>query len=71
MSKKEKGLMGTDNSVVTAGLEGYKGTKRQWKKHDKIKIKAEKQREMINIEAYEACPEKFQPLLIQRTVYMT
>ena len=27
LSKKEKGLMDMDNSVVTAGGEGYKGTK--------------------------------------------
>ena len=27
LSKKEKGLMDMDNSVVIAGGEGYKGTK--------------------------------------------
>ena len=27
LSKKEKGLMGTDNSVVIAEGRGYKGTK--------------------------------------------
>ena len=32
LSKKEKGLMDMDNSVVIAGGRGYKGTKWQWKK---------------------------------------
>ena len=31
-SKKEKGLMDTDNSVVIAGGREYKGTKWSWKK---------------------------------------
>ena len=34
MSKKEKGLMVMDHSVVTARGRGYKGTKWKWEKYN-------------------------------------
>ena len=39
LSKKEKGLMDTDNSVVIAGGREYKGTKQEWEKYSKNEIK--------------------------------
>ena len=35
LSKKEKGLMDMDNSVMFAGGVGNKGTKWQWEKYNK------------------------------------
>ena len=41
-SKKGKGLMDMDSSVVIDGGKGYKGTKWYWKNTRKKKLKKEK-----------------------------
>ena len=41
MSKKEKGLMDLDSSVVVAGAVGYRGLNRNVKKTIKAKLKRE------------------------------
>ena len=48
LSKKEKGLMDMDNSVVMAGGRGHKGIKWQWEKK-KVKNKVLKKYNMVSI----------------------